>query len=172
MIIDELRLQKVENRLSDERRNYPEDANLYEYFEGVEKELLEDAKAALRVRIRKDTRVVLHIRGRDGNIKSFLQMFEKRRSFLNRRLTYLLYKCGAFALDFSELSVAVKRYGVPDTNVLCRYGANTIGDIQVIFKDPLETRLNSMKIDAKQTPSALFPPGVFRSPSDGERDGI
>jgi hypothetical protein len=65
--------------------------------------LLDSAKKELRERIRKDTEVTLHLRGANGEIKTFDQIFGRNSSFLNRLLTYLLYRSGAFALEFSEL---------------------------------------------------------------------
>ena len=113
----------------------------------VEKELLGPAKLALSNRIRKDTRVTLHLRGKDNNIKAFPQIFGPSSSFLNRLLTFLLYRCGAFAIDFSKLSNVVDRHQVPPENVLCRYGAHTIEHFLALFVRPaaVSSRLKNMK---------------------------
>jgi hypothetical protein len=152
-------LSKVEKELRKrDRKN-----NVFNLFKAIEDELLSHAKTQLADRIRKDTRVTLHMRGRHNEITAFPQIFGSNSSFLNQLLTYLLYRCGAFAPDFSELAEAVKRYNVPDTNVLCRYGANTIEHLSALFVDSsrLAKRFAKMKQDQKQKPYRRWVPGIF-----------
>jgi hypothetical protein len=159
-------LEQVEETLSREKTTLGPDANMFALFKSLEGGLLAPAKAELKRRIRKDTRVTLHVRGKDGEIKALSQIFGRNSSFLNRLITYLLYTCGAFAPDFSELAVAIKRHNVPPENVLCRYGANTIDHIKELFVEPtiLAARLQKMKDAQAQKALHLWPPGLFRRP--------
>lgn len=156
-------LETVEKRFSDELQRRGRDTNTFELFREVEDELLGPAKEQLRNRIRKDTRVTLHLRGRNNEIKTFPQIFGRNSSFLHRLMTYLLYRCGAVAFDFSELANAVTQHSVPHTNVLCRYGADTMEHLHTLFTDPaiVSSRLAEMKEKQEQTPRLLSPPGTF-----------
>ena len=104
-------LKRSERRFSEEIVRRGVAKNVFGLLAAVEKELLGPAKIALSNRIRKDTRVTLHLRGKDNNIKAFPQIFGPSSSFLNRLLTFLLYRCGAFAIDFSKLSNVVDASG-------------------------------------------------------------
>jgi hypothetical protein len=159
-------IEAVEAYFSDRISSVSRDANMFELFRSVELELLGPAKAELSNRIRKDTHVTLHLRGRNGEIKAFSEIFGRHSSLLNRLITYLLYRCGAFAPDFSDLSTAVTRHNVPPENVLCRYGANTIEHLNALFVDSavIKKRLAVMKEKEAQTARQLWPPGVFRRP--------
>jgi hypothetical protein len=168
-IVEELfrsNIDQVEKLLSEDIATRGRDANMFELFKSVEDELLGPAKTELSRRIRKDTRVTLHLRGKDGAIKAFSEIFGRHSSFLNRLITYLLYKCGAFAPDFSELASAVERHAVPATNVLCRYGANTIEHLNTLFVDStiLAKRFAEMREKEEQTARQLWPPGLFPRP--------
>jgi hypothetical protein len=156
---------QVERCLSDELSNLGRDVNVFELLERVERNgLLDSAKKELRERIRKDTEVTLHLRGANGGIKTFDQIFGRNSSFLNRLLTYLLYRSGAFALEFSELEKAVARHDVPALHVLCRHGARTIDQLSELFSDfaLVEPKLAKLKERQGQHPSRLWAPGVFR----------
>jgi hypothetical protein len=158
------KLEGIERRLSEELETGAPSQNIFSLLEAVEQEgLLDTAKNELRKRIRKDTNVILHLSGKGGEIKTFQQIFGPNSSFLNRLMTYLLYRSGAFGLDFGELPNLAERQNVPDTNVLCRYGAKTIEQLNQIFSDPkvVESRLMEMKANQKQTPKRLWAPGVF-----------
>jgi hypothetical protein len=156
-------LDEVETRFDAEIETRGRDANMFDLFAGVEGDLLGAATIELGNRIRKDTRVTLRLRGRNNEIKTFSQIFGRHSSFLHRLLTFLLYKCGAFGLDFSELGTAVKRHGIPAANVLCRYGANTMDHLRALFVDDqmVVNRLTEMKERQQQIPRPLFPPGIF-----------
>jgi hypothetical protein len=158
-------LERLERHLSDGIKRLGAEANLFKLLERIEAEaLLDDAKRELKRRIRKDTAVTLHLRGRKGEIKVFSQIFGRNSSFLNRLLTYLLYRCGAFALEFTPLDKAVARHDVPVSNVLCRYGADTIGQLSELFSNPaiIKPRLLELKEAQEQRPVRLWAPGVFQ----------
>jgi hypothetical protein len=140
-------VEEIERRFSEEIVRRGVAKNVFDLLAAVEKELLGPAKLALSNRIRKDTRVTLHLRGKDNNIKAFPQIFGPSSSFLNRLLTFLLYRCGAFAIDFSKLSNVVDRHQVPPENVLCRYGAHTMDHLLALFVRPaaVSSRLKNMK---------------------------
>jgi hypothetical protein len=62
----------------------------------------------------------------------------------------MLYRCGAFALDFSELPTAVSKYNIDPANVLCRYGANTIDNLKSLFVEPEQVVLRLKEMQEKQ----------------------
>jgi hypothetical protein len=68
-------VEEIERRFSEEIVRRGVAKNVFGLLEAVEKELLGPAKLALSNRIRKDTRVTLHLRGKDNNIKAFPQIF-------------------------------------------------------------------------------------------------
>jgi hypothetical protein len=157
-------LDQVETRFNAEIESRGRDANMFDLFTSVEGDLLVPAKEQLENRIRKDTRVILHLRGKNNEVKTFSQIFWRHSSFLHRLMTFLLYKCGAFGIDFSELETAVKRHGIPPANVLCRYGANTMSHLRALFVEDqtVADRFAEMKKKELQTSRPLFPPGTFR----------
>src|SRR5260370_32364129 len=114
-------------------------------------------------RIRKDTRVTLHLRGSKNEVKSFQDIFGPHSSFLHRLITYLLYRCGAFALEFSDLPTAVSRRHVDPSNVICRHGADTLENLTSLFVDPrtVALRFATMKKKQLQSPQRLWKPGTF-----------
>lgn len=118
-----------------ERDRLGKGGNVLNMFRTVEDELLKAAIGHLRNRIRKDTRVTVHLRGRKDEVKTFSYIFGTYSSFLHRLITFMLYRCGAFGLDFSPLNDAVARHSVPAENVLCRYGADTMAHLRALFVD-------------------------------------
>ncbi|KQT89320.1 hypothetical protein ASG49_16190 [Marmoricola sp. Leaf446] len=75
----------------------------------------------LRARLRQDTDVLLRVRN-----PSFTNLFvDKRVSFQNRLLAYLLYRCGAFTpvtADSDKLGRLAREHGVPDGRIIIRHG--------------------------------------------------
>ena len=167
-IVNELfdpELERVEGSLSEELRRVGENANVFELLRTAENNgLLRPARDRLRDRIRKDTRVVLHVRGRNAEVRDLPHIFGRHSSFLHRLITYLLFRCGAFGLDFSPLSEAVERHQVAPSQVLCRYGANTLQHLRMLFIDPdlVASRLAEIKDKQQQVARWLWAPGVFR----------
>lgn len=156
-------LEGVEECLTEARRDPGAAENAFQLFEGLENTLLLPAKAELAKRIRKDTRVVLHIRGKRGDIKSFSDIFGPNSSFLNRMLVFLLYKCDAFSISLDDLESTVRRHKIPLKNVLCRYGADPLEHMRSIFVDfvSVENRLIELKQAQNQKPKRLWQPGTF-----------
>jgi hypothetical protein len=155
-------LKEVENHFA-ARPEAELNANVFDLFVQSERDWLRDARDRLSVRLRKDTRVVLHIKGKDGGTKSFREVFGPHSSFLNRLLTFLLYKCGAFSISLDDLQKSIIRHQVPAGNVLCRYGSDTMGHLRRIFIDfeHIEQRLKDMKDRQSQTARLEWKPGTF-----------
>lgn len=132
-------------------------------FEASEAKWLAVAATRLSKRIRKDTQVVLHVQGKDGNPKSFAHVYGPHSSFLSRLLTYLLYRCGAFAISLDDLPLAIHAHGIPRSNVLCRYGADAIGHLRRLFVDgdSFDKRLIQLKESQPQKPRLAWEPGIF-----------
>jgi hypothetical protein len=157
------KLDHTERRMLEEREKHGADANSFQLLKSIEDELLASATRKLRDRIRKDTRVVLHLRGKNNDIKSFSQIFGPRSSFFNRMMTFMLFRCGAFGIDFSDLATTINRHHIPHNNVVCRYGANTMDHLSELFIEPeqITTRLSEIKDRQEQLPQELWPPGTF-----------
>lgn len=156
-------LDEIEARFCQELDAPRRDENVFGLLQEKDDTWLRKAKERLGHRIRKDTRITLHLLGRRREVTSFPYIFGRYSSFLHRLITYLLYRCGAFSLDFSELAVAVDRHQVDPANVLCRYGANTIEHLMGLFADPapVALRLNEMRQQQLQTPNRSWIPGTF-----------
>jgi hypothetical protein len=156
-------LEKIEEHFEEAWPEKRWGDNAFQLFVEAEAGWLREAQNRLSTRIRKDTRVILHIRGKQGDVKSFPQIFNRTSSFLNRLLTFLLYRCGAFAISFDELPAAVRRHAVAPKNVLCRYGADTLEHLRRIFVDfdKIANRLQELKDTQPQVTRLAWEPGTF-----------
>jgi hypothetical protein len=105
----------------------------------------------------------LHLLGRKSEVTTFSYIFDRYSSFLHRLITYMLYRCGAFALDFSDLPTAVSKHDIDPANVLCRHGANTIDNLKSLFAEPerVVLRLKQMQEKQEQPPERFWSPGTF-----------
>lgn len=91
----------------------------------------------LRHRLRQDTNVLLRVRKR-----SFANLFEdKRVSFQNRLLAFLLYRCGAFtpvrADDDAALAALATEHGVTRDRIIVRHGTEKCEGITDILAEDL-----------------------------------
>ena len=123
---------------------------------------IDGAVKLLRQRLRKDTHVVLHARGR-GEITSLRDLFDDHSSFLNRTMLYLLYRCGAFVLSLETLESTVAEFRVPPDAVVKRHGAKTAEGLLALFSEPssIEVKLDKMKTDRLQAARRAWPLGAF-----------
>jgi len=156
-------LDEVEEYFSKTTFGTGSNRNVFELLQASEGTVLRNAKLRLRDRLRKDTQVTLHLRGRNSTATNFSYIFGSQSSFLHRVITFLLYRCGAFALDFGELDQAVARHQVDQKSVLCRYGANTVEHLGSLFvrPKPVSRRFEKMKVKQAQSPERLWVPGTF-----------
>lgn len=157
-------LEQVEERFAEAWPKKGSGANAFDFFSEFEgDEIFEKARIELSKRIRKDTRVALHISGKLGGVKAFPQVFGPHSSFLNRMMLYLLYRCGAFSISFADLETAVGLHGVPRANVLCRYGAEPLTHLRAMFVDVdhIEERLTQLKACQEQKSQRFWEPGTF-----------
>ena len=161
-------LEEIEERLEEAVRKFSNE-NLYRLFLEVENELLLSARDELSKRLRKDTAVTLHLSGRDNSVKSFSSIFSNTSSTLSRLLTFLLYRCGGFSMSFSDLDTCVRNQPVPEGQVLCRHGTDTLGHLRAIIIDhaDFEVRLGQMRACQAQTPRRLWKPGTFPTTNRG-----
>lgn len=164
MFDTEGRLAETEAYFREQLSSIGPDDNVWDLLVSAEDRYLKRPMVRLSQRLRKDTRVTLHLRGRDNDVKHFAHIFGRYSSFLHRLVVYLLYRCGAFSLDFSELSEAVKQHKVSPENVLCRYGGKTLEHLKATFVDPspIEERLLEMRKKQKQATARCWAPGTFR----------
>ena len=161
--IFETEIEKVEEVFRNQNAAQFQGRALFDYF--VNCSFLSEALAALKLRIRKDTRVFLHLGGVDGANRDFYSAFRGRSSFLNRLMLYLLYRCGAFSPTFGDLLTPIQTFALSPQNVICRHGARTGKHLSEIFSDSmwLKYKMRSMGNAAAQTAELQFPPGFFRS---------
>lgn len=171
-------LEAVEEKLAEAWDKQGSKANAFKFFSEFESDIpekeriLEKARIQLSKRIRKDTRVALHISGKDGKLKAFPQIFGPYSSFLNRMMVFLLYRCGAFSISFADLKTTVKRHGAESANVLCRYGADPLGHLGAMFVDfaRVRKRLADLKKHQEQMPQQFWQPGTF--PHYSKKDNL
>lgn len=137
--------------------------NVFKLLQASEDDALRNAKRRLRDRLRKDTQVTLHLRGRERKAKDISYIFGPHSSFLHRVITFLLYRCGAIALDFGGLDQAVALHHIDANSVLCRYGADTIQHLSDLFVNPrvVVRRFKEMKEKQSQYPERLWAAGTF-----------
>ena len=156
-------LDYVEEQLINGIKGLKKGDNIFSFLLSIEKDLLSKAQTELGKRIRKDTRVTLHISGRNDAVKSFQDIFLGKSSFLNRLLLFMLYRCGAFGLSLMSLKDTVRQFGSARHSVLCRYGANPLKHIGSMFVDfdKIEERLKQMDHDQKQEARPLWELGSF-----------
>jgi hypothetical protein len=156
-------LEKVEEFFSREIERIGVEANVFELLSASEMPMLLQAKEKLRNRLRKDTQVTLHLRGARKEATSFPYIFGPYNSFLHRLISYLLYRCGALAIDFGELNEAAERRHVEARSILCRYGANTMEHLTSLFvnSDTIRRRFEEIKEKQSQSIERLWLPGTF-----------
>jgi hypothetical protein len=138
------------------------DDNVFEFFRD-RSDLFAGAVSSLSRRIRKDTRVVLHIGGSKGDTRPFSDVFGPESALLNRLLLFLLYRCGAFSISMGQLEQAVRQHCIPVGNVICRHGADTMKHLGLAFVDfaSIETRLLELKKLKPQSGQRLWEPGAY-----------
>ncbi|MGF1628540.1 MAG: FAD-dependent oxidoreductase [Kiloniellaceae bacterium] len=135
----------------------------YELFREIEDSLLEDPIRRLSQRLRKDTRVALHISGKNHEISSLADVFEGSSSFLNRLILFMLFRCGAFGISLEDLNTTVRMHGAPQSNVLLRHGADPMAHLHAMFVDfdDVNSRLKELTENQAQVPRRRWVPGVF-----------
>jgi len=156
-------LADTEARLERELADLGGGANLFNYFQSIEAEVFAKPLAQLAHRLRKDTAVVFHIRGREPGNTSLSCIFGPTSSRLNRLMAYLLYRCGAYAISFDKLDDCVRQHSAPASQVLCRYGAHTKTHLKRMIVDypDLEAQVDAMEAGQAQTPVRRWKPGTF-----------
>jgi hypothetical protein len=166
-------LETMEDKLTKALDEKGRAANLFDLFCEFEADpIFSRARLELSNRIRKDTRVGLHIAGKNRDMKSFSQIFGPFSSFLNRMLLFLLYRCGAFSIYFDDLKAAVRTHSAVPQNVFCRYGPDSLAHLRAIFNDVciLDERLTELSRSQHQEPKRFWEPGCFRHYSDPRED--
>lgn len=142
--------------------------NLFDLFSTDSSGHLSAAAKLLYFRLRKDTRIFLHLGGPKGENTALSQAFSEASSFLNRLMLFLIYRCGAVTPVFGTLDDAMQQAGLEALNVVCRHGAATEAGFIALFDKsyvsaPLE-RLREMKVQQLQSAEPLFSPGFFSLP--------
>jgi hypothetical protein len=156
-------LEDFEAKMRDRLEGIDPTSNLFPIFRAMDSDLLVRARAALVARVRKDTSVVLHISGKDKTTTSLSDVFGPTSSRLNRLLTYLLHRCGAFATSLSDLDSCVRMHRATADAVLCRHGANTREHLRAMITDHehVDARLDEMMRMQAQSAVRLWRPGAF-----------
>jgi hypothetical protein len=156
-------LEDFEAHMRDRLEGVDPTSNLFPIFRAMDSDLLVRALAALAARLRKDTSVVLHISGKDKKTASLSDIFGPTSSRLNRLLTYLLHRCGAFATSLADLDSCVRTHRATADAVLCRHGANTREHLRAIIADyeHVDARLDEMMRMQAQSAVRLWRPGAF-----------
>lgn len=137
--------------------------NLFNIMEELWNPSLERIKDRMSKRLRKDTVVIVHAGGENGERNDVRQLFDNHSSVLNRFLLYLLYKCGAFGIVFDRLAEAVKRAGVAPAEVVSRHGTDRRQNVLDLFAYPdrLAARVDELATSRPQQAGRLWPTGFF-----------
>lgn len=161
-------LEETSAKIAAELENFGPNENLFSFFKNLEGLFFKVPIERLKSRTRKDVRVMLHISGAGGNVSSFSDIFGPTSSFLNRMMTYLLYRCGAFSISFDSLENTVNKFKAKSGTIICRYGADAFGNLKsiVVDFDAIEPRLNEMKANQAQTPELMFLRGSIPVPEE------
>jgi hypothetical protein len=114
-------------------------------------------------RLRHDTHVILHVRN-----ASFADLFtQKRVSFQNRLLSYLLYRSGGFHPQVGDLDAVARDNGVSSERVIVRHGTQTAEGMESLLADPLKSFVaaaHSVKTLRPQSDDIQWPGGYFDRP--------
>ncbi|MDH6291832.1 FAD-dependent oxidoreductase [Rhodococcus opacus] len=143
----------------EELRTVWEEADLADSANGVQDRL--------RDRLRQDTTVLLRVRN-----PSFANLFvDKRVSFQNRLLAYLLYRCGAFtpvtADGDADLSRLAEEHGVPEDRIIIRHGTEKKAGLTDVLADSLHEKIAECfetPDDHIQDDAPAWPGGYFDMP--------
>ncbi|HTD02744.1 NAD(P)-binding protein [Undibacterium sp.] len=92
----------------------------------VESEPLKLACDELGRRIRSDTKVLLHISGKHGNVREFHQVLDAKSSVINKIIIFLLLRNGAFIPVCGDMETVIRSYSVDIENVICRHRTRQI----------------------------------------------
>ncbi len=76
----------------------------------------------LRLRLRRDTDVILRMKSEVRSLEELIQPGDRRMSFQNALMAYLLYKCGGFAPSNEEEQEICSRLGIKNRHVIRRHG--------------------------------------------------
>ncbi len=93
----------------------------------------------LKNRLRRDTHVLLHLRG-DPTFAVRLNS-DRRISFQNRVLAYLLFKSGGFIPTSDGIDTLQRNHGVPDDRVINRHGTTVVESIKSVLSKPMHELL-------------------------------
>jgi hypothetical protein len=156
-------LEKTEEELRPIAEN-PMTRDVFSALKAIESRLLKDALKRLGARIRKDTKVTLHLGGPPGKRNTALpNAFDSTTAFSNRLLLYLLYRCGAFVPRFEKLEDVVRDHSGPAQNVICRWGPKTLEHLKAAFVDPSQVNraLERLYADQAQRVRLEWEAGAF-----------
>ncbi|WP_315806817.1 MULTISPECIES: hypothetical protein [unclassified Bradyrhizobium] len=98
---------------------------------------LNDACNDLRLRLRRDTEVIFHMRQR-----SFAAVFGPGTSFQNRLLVYLLFKCGGFFPTDIAIPKIVAQHSIADDCIVIRHGTYREEQFQKVLSGNLVQQFN------------------------------
>ncbi|CAB4943707.1 unannotated protein [freshwater metagenome] len=127
----------------------------------------------LRDRLRHDTHVLLRVKN-----PSFAGLFIDRRvSFQNRLLAYLLYRAGGFTPTTGDLSALALEHSVPDDRVIVRHGTQKTEVLKSVLANGLHDAIDRMFKDSSrhnQLDEPAWSGGYFDMPARREegRDNV
>jgi hypothetical protein len=115
----------------------------------------------LRRRLRRDTEVILHLR-----VRKFSDLFDPQRriSFQNRLLVYLVYKCGGFFPTSLQEDEIVKQHGISSDRVVRRHGTHRDKQLKRLLSSTLHDEIETLRrgaADAFSQPDRIMWPGGY-----------
>lgn len=120
----------------------------------------------LQVRLRRDTDAVLHLRESVRSLDNLIEPADRRMSFQNALLVFLLYKCGGFAPSVEDEAELRKRLGISNEHFVRRYGPQKRVQVERLLSSDLAKLL---KPDGqKQKAEIRWEGGYFGYPGPRE----
>lgn len=122
----------------------------------------ENLISELSLRLRRDTDAVLrleHMR----NLSALIQPNAQRRmSFQNALLVFLLYRCGGFTPSNEKESELCSRFDIPEERVIRRHGPDKRGQFSRFLACELDGKINENS--NRQSAEVAWPGGYFGVP--------
>ncbi|MEV6643686.1 FAD-dependent oxidoreductase [Amycolatopsis sp. NPDC051371] len=123
----------------------------------------------LASRLRRDTRVILHVRP-----SRFADLFERNRvSFQNRLLAFLLYKAGGFHPSSEDIETLAAEHDVPAARIIRRHGPSPSLTLKTALAKDLHPLVESAIADnrsIRQGDQPKWTGGYFDVPGASQRE--
>jgi hypothetical protein len=132
------RLREVERQCRDDRESLFDELTQVWEADAEIKANADQVVHDLAGRLRRDTRAVLHL-----DVRNFSDLFsnDRRVSFQNRLLAFLLYRCGGFYPSTDKIETLAAELNVPRQRIVRRHGTKRTAALNSVLSDQLQIAL-------------------------------